>query len=373
MNCQKAEFQKFCTQVYQFIPGCEEIGKDYIPCTIFSLDDPDKASLVLQLFELRKLFIEKGMVKFTSMGTCMYPCIRPYDVLHIAPRDAGQIRIGDIAVYRRFNRVYGHRTIAKGKDKGLDYILTRPDTAKLGDEGPTYDKDIVGIVSHIERKGKSVDTAKKDYNVFKKIGFHVLLKFFYFRQGLFCKVVSFITYIQYFQFYHKMAKVIFSKLGKEIEYSVKIPLNNEKMGKFYKKITLEKLIDWNIQKDQNSFLRWILSLDVNSSQAGSLSFVFRPKGCPFSGWWLLERKIRIRYRGTGMEEGLFEKAEQLLGLLAAAGIYASVYRDSYRERKFFRKLGFKEIDIQEDAYLKDTSNQAAGRVIMYKEAKETIP
>jgi hypothetical protein len=372
MNCQKPEFQKFCTQVYQFIPGCEEIGKDYIPCTMFSLDDPDKASLVLQLFELRKLFIEKGMVKFTSMGTCMYPCIRPYDVLHIEPRDAGQIRIGDIAVYRNFNRLFGHRTIAKGKDKGLDYILTRPDTAKLGDEGPSYDKDIVGIVSHIERKGKFVDTAKKDYNVFKKIGLGLVLKCFYFREDLFSKVVSFITYIQYFQFYHKMAKVIFSKLGKKIEYSVRIPLDNEKMGKFYRQITPEELIDLNIQNDQNSFLRWILSLDVNSSRAASLSFVFRPGGCPFSGWWLLERKIRIRYRGTGMEEELFEKAQQLLGLLAAAGIYASVYRDSYRERKFFRNLGFKEIDGKEDAYLKDKSNRPAGRVIMHKEAKEII-
>ena len=74
-----------------------------------------------------------------------------------------------------------------------------------------------------------------------------------------------------------------------------------------------------------------------------------------------------------MEEGLFEKAEQLLGRLAAAGIYASVSRDSYREKKFFRNLGFKEIDIQEDAYLKDKSNRPAGRVIMYKEAKEIIP
>jgi hypothetical protein len=144
------------------------------------------------------------------------------------------------------------------------------------------------------------------------------------------------------------------------------------LDKFYRQVSPEELIDLNTPKDQNSLLRWILSLEVNAGQAGSLSFVFRPKGCPFTGWWLLERKIRIRYRGTGIEERLFEKAEQLLAPLASAGIYASVPKNSYRERTFFRNLGFKEIAIHEDPYLTGKSSQPAGRVIMYKEAKEII-
>jgi len=372
MNCQKSEFHKFCAQVYQFIPACEQIGKEYIPCAMFTPVEPDKASLILQLFELRKLFIEKGVVKFTGQGTCMYPCIRSYDVLHIESRDAGQIRIGDIAVYRRSNQLFAHRTIARGKDNGLDFIVTRPDTAKLGDDGPSYDKDIVGIVSHIERKGKFVDTAKKSYNVVEKIGLSALLKCSSVRSALFSRAVSIITYLQYFQVYHRVARVIFSKLCKRIEYSIRVPLNSKYLGKFYRPITPEELIHLKIQKDESSFLRWILILEVNSIQAGSLSFVLRPQGCPFTGWWLLERKTRIRYRGTGVEERLFEKAEQLLDSLAPEGMYVSVFRNSYRERQFFCDRGFKEIEMQEATYLKGKPNEALDRVIMHREAKEII-
>jgi hypothetical protein len=117
-------------------------------------------SLLLQLFDLRETLIRKKIIKFHAQGMCMYPCVRPGDCLHIEYKKPEAMAIGDIAVYRRGNNLFGHRVIEKGYQDNCGYILTRPDTVSKGSDGPIFNQDIVGVVINIERKKRLLGPQK---------------------------------------------------------------------------------------------------------------------------------------------------------------------------------------------------------------------
>lgn len=157
-----------------------------MPCEVTSLNQTN--GIVIRLFELGKILAEKGVVKFRVQGTCMYPCLREGDVLRVEPKNAKEIDIGDIAVYRRCARLFAHRAVNKGNNAGLEYIITRPDMARHGDDGQIFDKDILGIVAYVERRGKVLDTIKKDYTLLEKALLDFSLKRHYFRRYLLNKL-----------------------------------------------------------------------------------------------------------------------------------------------------------------------------------------
>jgi hypothetical protein len=115
---------------------------------------------LLQFFDLREELIRKKLIKFQAKGMCMYPCARPGDILHIEYKRAEEMQIGQIAVYRKGNNLFGHRVTAKGYQENLAYILTRSDTAKGQSEGPIFNRDIAGVVCGIERKKRILPPEK---------------------------------------------------------------------------------------------------------------------------------------------------------------------------------------------------------------------
>jgi len=334
MACQNPEYQRFCAKTYKYIPCCKEIDSNNLSCVLFSEDDSGGLKLIHQFFELREIFLQKKMIKFHAQGICMYPSIRLGDILHIEPKKAEQIKIGDIAVYRRSSHLFGHRTIDKGDNDGLAYIVTRPDTARFGNDGPSFDQDILGIVSSIERRGEILDTAKKEYNLLKKMSFSVFLKCYYIRQHLFSKLIYVVNYMQQFNAYRKIAKFLF--LNKKANFSIRVPLNIKVADRFNREISPQELIDLNLGMDKSSISKWKIALDINSRQAASMSFIFRPDTCPFPGWWLADAKIMIRYRGTKIEEELFARAKELLRQSGISRVYACAFKDAYFERMLFK-------------------------------------
>lgn len=368
MTCRNLAYQKLCAQTYKAIPCCQEIDKDYLPYSLSPSNNPDEMGLVIQIFELGKVFVEKKSVKFRSHGTCMYPCIRHGDTLHIEPKIAEQIQIGDIAVYRQSNRLFTHRTIDRGKNNGSHYIITRPDTASCGNEGPIFDEDILGIVSGIERKAKILSPAKKDYTLVKRIFTILCLKWYHFQQYLSEEIISAITFIQQFKLYRKIASVLFSRSSKRTDSSIHVPVSSKITDRFYRKISPQELVAQNVNARENSIPKWTITLNVNSKPVAFLSFVYRPQDCPFPGWWICEVKVRIRYRGTGIEDKLFDKVEGLLKQSGISQIFVSFFEGEHLNRILFENLGFREIHIyEEDNLFKDKNNQFITRVIMQKE------
>jgi len=115
-----------------------------------------RCSLIVSSLELGRVLADQGKVTFRAQGTCMFPCIQPGDVLNIESRTIDQVRVGDIAVFRRAGALFGHRVVAKGTDVGKLYLTTRPDRAGQGADGPTCGADVLGVVTAIERRGARV-------------------------------------------------------------------------------------------------------------------------------------------------------------------------------------------------------------------------
>jgi ribosomal protein S18 acetylase RimI-like enzyme len=366
--CKNFCYQEFCAQIYQYAPVCDDIDKKNIISSSSYPNNPWETGLVLQMFELGRLFVEKKMVKFSPEGACMYPCIRPKDILHIEPKSVSEIRVGDIAVYRKAGRLFAHRTIAKGNNEGQDYIITRPDTAYSGNDGASFEQDILGIVSRIQRRGETLNTVKKDYPFVKRFFFNLYLKHYYFKQYLWRKIIDFISYIQQYKAYRWFARFLFIKSSKEVQFSLQAPISPKANSKFYKEFSKTELLE--SLSGEFPVSKWTIALEINSKPAGYLSFVFKPKDCPFSGWWLYEYKLRLRYRRTNLEEKLLREADDLFKQAGATGISVSVLKGMNLEKKILKNLGFREISTQKEVFFKN--KEPVERLIMKKEIGSKI-
>src|SRR5512136_1699800 len=116
-------------------------------------------SLVLASLDIGRVLADRDGVTFRAQGTCMYPAVRPGDVLRIQSRAAAQVNVGDMAVCRGDDFLFSHRVIAKGECDGRAFIVTRPDRAHNESDAPTFDEDLLGVVVAITRNDKPVPLA----------------------------------------------------------------------------------------------------------------------------------------------------------------------------------------------------------------------
>lgn len=371
MSCQNTEFQGFCARFYKSFPCCREVDKDNALSSLF-LDNPEPQSLILQLFELAGLFLEKKMIRFTAQGDCMYPCMRQGDVIYIQPKTIEEIQVGEVAVYRRHNRLFSHRAIAKGQNERGRYIITRPDTALYGDDGPTFNEDILGIVAKMERKSRILAPLKRDYNLMEKIWYGFCLKCSYFKQRFLWKIIYIAAFLQQFRLYRLIAELFSRNLAKRISFVFSTFAGGKVTSRFYRKVSEQELPELIRNNDKNSISKWSIALKINSKQTASLSFILRPANCEFSGWWLERARIMIRHRGTIIEKLLLDKADGLLRRMGVSGIFVSIFENAYNaylERMFYRGLGFRQVYTYDDSVLKDKIKRRLVRIIMLRETK----
>jgi hypothetical protein len=354
MACLNNERHQFSDKFSKSLAYCNKVSRGTALHSQSLLNNDRVESLILQLFELGKLFIEKKMVTFTAQGACMYPCIRQGDIIYIQPKSAEDIEIEEVAVYRRNNHLFSHRTIAKGRNEKGHYIITRPDTAKYKDDGPSYNENILGVVTRIERKNRVFTPVKKDYNLLERIGVLFCLNYFCIRQYFLHKVIYLIIFLQQFKLYRLIARLFSKNLYKKINYMFSIPLHNKATDKFFKKVTESELVDLVSNNQNHSILRWKIALKVNSKQVASLSFILRPYNYKLDRCWLVEAQIGIRYRGTVIDEVLLAKTDELLRLMGVSVVFTRTCLKAYSEQMFFKGLGFKRIYACDDEALKNS-------------------
>jgi len=363
MPCENPDYQDFCGQIYKYAPACEDIDKERALNYLSYPRNHYDTSLILRLFELGKLFIENKMVKFSSQGTCMYPCIKPNDILHIEPCNMNSLKIGDIAVYRRFNRLFAHRVIRKGDRNGQGYIITRPDSSKAGDDGETFDKDILGLVVKVERKGKEFYTEKKEYPALNRVFYEAYIglynTFLFFK----CKLFYLFLSLQQGKSLRKFLRFCF--FNKELDFSLQAPLNSSPASRFSRIISLNELSA--SLASQEPVPKWSVEAKVGSLTAGYISFLRKPERCPFCGWWIYEANIRARYRSTSIEEKFLRKVDELLRELKIKEASVSVFSRAGLEYKFFSNLGFREKLSLNDKLLDNRYKDKTKRIIMAKE------
>ncbi len=365
MSCQIENHKKICGRLYNSVPCCDDALENYFP---LSFPGAQSEVCIVEVFELAKTAAENKLIRFRSKGTCMYPCLMPGETLHVEPKTAEQIKINDIAVFRRSDYLYAHRTIDKGKYGDASYILTRPDRSENGNDGPSFDSDIIGVVASVERKGNGAHSLeKKDITSTKGKFLKLYNKWHLFKKVALAKIIIPILYIQQIRIYKKIAAFLFLALRKKIDLSLRSPLNFKITSRFYQDISREDLKSLVSEAKEGVPIGWSIVASMDSIPSGTVSFVHKPQGCLFSGWWISGLNVRIRYRGMGIEEHLFRETEAVLKELKVKELFVSFYKEKRLRRMVFKNLGFKEVSVYNDKFYNAEKNMTEIPVVMLRQ------
>jgi hypothetical protein len=275
-------------------------------------------SLAQASLEIGRVLAERDGMTFRAAGTCMYPAVRPGDVLRIRPCAIGDAEVGDIAVCRRPTHLFSHRVVATGRDGGHSYIITRPDRIPEGDDGPTGEKDFLGIVSSVERGGRPVPAGQlKAAASAPRLGtWHALrikLIEISLRAGLWRNEA--LDMVQGSALYGLLACTWLSVVRPRISYCVRVP--QPALGDaVYRRLDPD---EFNPQSDWRGrpVKRWTLALHINGEGEPAAWMAWSREDA--SSWVEVESFVTGRYRGTGLERKLRRRAGSILRRSAAAG------------------------------------------------------
>jgi hypothetical protein len=265
-------------------------------------------SLVHASLDIGRVLADRDGVTFRAKGTCMYPAIRPGDVLRIQSRPAAQVTVGDIVVCRRPKYLFCHRVIETGWQDGRAYIVTRPDGTREGSDGPTFDEDLLGVVVAIERQGKPVPLQPQAYPAPVQ---------FYFALRLALRKAGHVAYLggdralaalQGSSVYGRVARKWLALASPHISFIVRFPM--PALGDAaYRQMSPETFDvdrDWRGRPVE----RWTLSLHLNKRPQPAAWARFG-RGAT-EDWRVDELFVQARYRGAGLEEALLRQAEAIL-------------------------------------------------------------
>lgn len=99
-------------------------------------------------------------VRFRPKGASMHPAIKDGETVTIIPIGAGDIRRGDIIMYKArevASAVIAHRVVKVNKSKGdVTSFIMRGD-ASQSDDAPVAPGQVLGKVVSVEREGRDVE------------------------------------------------------------------------------------------------------------------------------------------------------------------------------------------------------------------------
>jgi len=126
-----------------------------------------------------EILATQGKLVYTNVGTSMMPLLRQRrDLLIIAPKPEGRLKMWDVPLYRRDNGQYVmHRVLWVRKN---DYIMCGDNQYYL--EKGIQDRHIIGVLETVNRDGKElhVRATKEHPNVPLKYKLYVFLWCFFF-------------------------------------------------------------------------------------------------------------------------------------------------------------------------------------------------
>jgi len=272
------------------------------------------SSLVLASLEIGKALAARRRVTFRALGTCMYPCVQAGDLLHIEPKVAEQVMIDDIAVCRRPGYLFAHRTIQKGLKEGRPFIVTRSDRATDGDDGPTYDQDLLGVVTAIERNGRHVSRARRAYSWPMRFSLAGRLALLERSQSVREWLIESLACIQRTAAYRSAARLWLAATRTDVSYAVRVPLQPGTLQGLYRRLPLGEFDAAAARWRGRPLDSWTLTAHLGGRRqpAAWATFVSGPPEGESTGWRAADVQVRARYRGLGLETALLSRAEGLL-------------------------------------------------------------
>lgn len=269
-------------------------------------------SLIVSHLDLGRELADRRKVSFRTHGTCMYPCIRPGDLLTVESRTIEQINVGEIVVFRRGDTLFSHRAISAGTSHQGIYIVTRSDRAGETNDGPLYAEDILGVVISVRRGNAnqpldpqplrglvSLYAAGSEFRDrrLRPLGLRIL------------------KWMQKLSWYRSVSRIWIERYCRDPKFVVRVPLGPRQSHDLYRRFPADEFDPGQLLWRGEPPARWALDLYLNGERtaSGMITIVRHPDNCPRgSGWWAEERKTRLLYRGTGLEDALFDEAGRIL-------------------------------------------------------------
>lgn len=268
-----------------------------------------RSSLVLASLDIGRVLADRDCVTFRAQGTCMYPTVRPGDVLRIQSCAAAQVNIGDMAVCRGDGYLFSHRVIAKGERDGRAFIITRPDRMRQGSDAPKFDEDLLGIVIAVARNGRSVPLLPTQYSkplqAYHAVCCTLLVAFSRAQDWLVDGLELLLTRTPY----RAIVRTWFALARPRVSYIVRLPLKGKLGDAVYRQLGLDEF-DARATWQGRAVERWTLALHLNNEREPAAWAMFvRGAG---DAWRIDQSHVRVRYRGAGFDDALMQQADRIL-------------------------------------------------------------
>jgi predicted GNAT family acetyltransferase len=267
-----------------------------------------RSSLVLASLDIGRVLSDRDRVTFRAQGTCMYPTVRPGDILRIRSRQAADVVVGDIVICRGPDCLFGHRVIAKGERDGRTYIVTRPDRARAGSDVPTFDENLLGVVIAIERHGKRAPLQPAAYPWLRRWYFATRRVLAQFQPRVWDGLVTALARIQASALYRRMAKGWLALLHPQVGYTVRLPFSR-KLDAVYRPLAPDEF-DVRMEWQGRAVERWTLALRLSDARQPAAWATFAHDRD--HTWHIEQSYVRVRYRGAGLDDALITQAEAIL-------------------------------------------------------------
>lgn len=302
-----------CPHQSEKMPGCTLGGSGVTPHSYTLQHDRYFCSLIVASLEIGKILAKNDRVTFRAQSTCMYPSVRPGDVLHIESRTIEEVAVGDVAVCRKEGYLFGHRVIGKRVDNGRPHIVTRPDRSIRGDDGPTYDEDVLGVVTSIERGGKRIKPLPRRHPWPVRLYLTARLAHFESFFALQKWLIALFARIQSGAVYRWLARPWLEGIRAHVTYLVQLPLRAREHLDLYHAVLPDEFDVAKPTWQGRPADCWTLALYLQDTRrpAAWATFVLRPPDCPLAGWAIADRYVRGRYRGFGFTTELMRKADEI--------------------------------------------------------------
>jgi hypothetical protein len=256
--------------------------------------------------DIARVLADRDGVTFRAHGTCMYPALRPGDVLRIRPCAVADVAVGDIAVCRTPTYLFSHRVIAKGEEEGRGFIVTRPDRASEGGDPPTFDEDLLGVVTSIRRGGSEVSPRTVAEGATLPVARRAGLALTERRMRAREQAARAVARLQALPGYGALARRWYARRRPRLTLLVHVPLNaavGEALSREVAAASCDPSEPWNGRPTR----RWTLLARVG--EAREPAAWMRLARHDEHDWRLVAADCRIRYRRSGLEEALLREAQ----------------------------------------------------------------
>lgn len=105
---------------------------------------------------IAEVLLERGRIALRVHGTSMLPWVRPGDIAMIRRAEAGDVRFGDVVLFRHHEHLCVHRIVRKRGAFSGDYFYAKGD-AHPTEDGRISGQQLLGRLVRIYRRGTRID------------------------------------------------------------------------------------------------------------------------------------------------------------------------------------------------------------------------